>query len=50
MTADEQAKLKTELTAARDRQAASAKAQASAAPAKPTKPHPVQPTNQAVRQ
>ena len=50
MTADEQAKLKTELTAARDRQAASAKAQGSAAPAKPTKPHPVQPTNQAVRQ
>ena len=50
MTADEQAKLKNELTAARDRQAASAKAQASAAPAKPTKPHPVQPTNQAVRQ
>jgi hypothetical protein len=50
MTADEQAKLKKELTAARDRQAASAKAQGGAAPAKPMKPHPVQPTNQAVRQ
>ena len=50
MTADEQAKLKKELTAARDRPAASAKAQGSAAPAKPMKPHPVQPTNQAVRQ
>jgi len=50
MTADEQAKLKKELTAARDRQAASAKGQGSAAPAKPMKPHPVQPTNQAVRQ
>ena len=50
MTADEQAKLKKELTAARDRQAASAKAQGSAGPAKPMKPHPVQPTNQAVRQ
>ena len=50
MTADEQAKLKNELTAACDRQAASAKAQGSAAPAKPMKPHPVQPTNQAVRQ
>jgi hypothetical protein len=51
MTADEQAKVKNELTAARDRQAASAaKPQGNAAPAKPIKPHPVQPTNQTVRQ
>jgi len=50
MTADEQAKLKKELTAARDRQATSAKAQGSATPVKPMKPHPDQRTNQAVRQ
>jgi hypothetical protein len=51
MTPDEQAKVKNELTAARDRQAAPPKAQGNAAPpAKPMKPHPVQPTNQAVRQ
>ena len=50
MTADEQAKLKNELMAARERQAVSAKAQGSAAPAKPIKPNAVQPTNQAVRQ
>jgi hypothetical protein len=49
MTADEQAKLKNELIAARDRQSASATAQGSA-PAKPLKPHAVQPTNQAVRE
>jgi len=41
MTADEQAKLKNELISARDRQAASAKAQGSAAPAKPIKPRAV---------
>jgi hypothetical protein len=51
MTADEQAKLKKELTAA----AATArrhplKAKEALRPAKPMKPHPVQPTNQAVRQ
>jgi len=51
MTAEEQAKVKNELTAARDRQAASAaKPQGNAAPAKPMKPYPVQPTNHAVRQ
>jgi hypothetical protein len=48
LTVDEQAKLKKELTAARERQETSAKAQGSAAPAKPMKPHAVPPTNQAV--
>jgi hypothetical protein len=48
MPADEQLKLKSELIAARERQAA--KAQGSAAAAKSTKPQAVQPTNQAVRQ
>jgi hypothetical protein len=43
MTADEQLKLRKELTAARDRQAAAVKAQGSAA-------QPVQPINQAARQ
>ena len=50
MTADEQSKFKKELTAARDRQAASVKAQGGAAPAKPMKPKAVQPANQVVRQ
>jgi hypothetical protein len=50
MTADEQSKFKKELTAARDRQAASVKAQGGAAPAKPMKAKAVQPANQVVRQ
>ena len=50
MAADEQLKLKKELSAARDRQAASVKAQGGAAPAKPMKPKAVQPANQVVRQ
>jgi hypothetical protein len=47
MPADQLLKLKKELTAARERQVASAKAKGGAAPAKPPA---VQPTNQAVRQ
>jgi hypothetical protein len=50
MTTDEQAKLKKELTKARDRQTESTKAQGSAAPVKPIKPHADQPTNQPGRQ
>jgi hypothetical protein len=49
MTADERTKLKNELTAARDRQAAPVKVQGSAAPAKPVKPRAVQPTDQATQ-
>jgi hypothetical protein len=49
MPADEQSKLKKELLAAHDRQAASPKAQGSAH-AKPTKPPAGQPTNQAIQQ
>ena len=51
MAADEQLKLKKELSAARDRQAASVKAQGGAAPPKPMKPQAIQSTNhQAARQ
>jgi hypothetical protein len=49
MPADEQSRLKKELTAARDRQAASVKAQ-EGAQSKPKKPQAAQPTNRAVRQ
>jgi hypothetical protein len=48
MTVDEQSKLKKELGAVRDRQAASAKAQGTAT-AQPVKPHAVQPSNQAAQ-
>jgi len=47
MTLDEQSKLKKDLIAARNRQAASAKAQGSATPAKPGKPTAVQPSDPA---
>jgi hypothetical protein len=50
MPADEQSKLKKELLAAHDRQAASPKAQGGSAHAKPTKPPAGQPTNQAIQQ
>ena len=50
MPADEQSKLKKELLAAHDRQAAPAKAQGGAAHAKPIKPPAGQPTNQAIQQ
>lgn len=50
MTADQQSKLKKELIDARDRQAASVKAQGDAAHTKPMKRKPAQPTHQAVRQ
>jgi hypothetical protein len=46
MTADERTKLKSELIAARDRQAAPVKVQGGAAGAKPTKPKTVQPADQ----
>jgi hypothetical protein len=47
MTADERTKLKSELIAARDRQAAPVKVQGGAA--KPVKPKTVQPANQAAQ-
>jgi len=50
MTADERTKLKNELIAARDRQAAPVKVQGGAAAAKPVKPRAVQPTSQAAQQ
>lgn|SRR5690242_9079242 len=49
MTADERTKLKSELIAARDRQAAPVKVQGGAAGAKPVKPRTVQPTDQAAQ-
>ena len=45
MTADERTKLKNELIAARDRQAARVKVQGSTAGAKPAKPRTVQPAD-----
>ena len=50
MTADERTKLKNELIAARDRQAAPVKVQGGAAGAKPAKPRTVQPTSQSAQQ
>ena len=47
MTADERTKLKSELIAARDRQAAPVKVQGGVAGAKPVKPRTVQPAGQA---
>ena len=50
MTADERTKLRNELIAARDRQAAPVKVQGGAAGAKPAKLRTVQPTNQSAQQ